>query len=131
MEAQHPIGTDSAANTHGPQSVGLEPTTVAALRRTATTNQQDVTTRPAVNQLQPGDRIEIDHEVKVGLKRWQAVTTGTVLRIERRRHGLHFKRNPDDKVYSDLIILQLADGSLSTVTIDEFTRFRKVAAATS
>jgi hypothetical protein len=96
------------------------------LRRTATTNQQDVTSRPAVNQLKPGDRIEIDHEIKVGLKRWRAVTAGTVLRIERRRHGLHFKRNPDDKVYSDLIILQLADGSLSTVTIDEFTQLKRL-----
>jgi hypothetical protein len=125
MEAPQPAHTD------GPQSMGLEPTTVAALRRTATTNQQDVTTRPAVNELQPGDRIEVDHEVKVGLKRWHAVTTGTVLRIERRRHGLHFKRNPDDKVYSDLIILQIPNGALSTITIDEFTRFRKVPAANS
>lgn len=131
MEAHKPVETSSPGETHGPQSVGLEPATVQALRRTATTNQQDVTTRSAVNELKPGDRIEVDHEVKVGLKRWRAMTTGTVLRIERRRHGLHFKRNPDDKVYSDLIILQIANGAISTVTMDEFTRLRKLAAAES
>jgi putative ribosome biogenesis GTPase RsgA len=99
---------------------------VGALRRTAVTNCTDLTSRPAVNQLVAGDRIEVDHEVKVGLKRWRSVTTGTVVRIERRRHGLHFKRHSDDKVFSDLIIMQLADGSLSTVTIDEFTQLKRL-----
>jgi hypothetical protein len=98
----------------------------AALSTTDVTNRVDTTTRPAVNQLRPGDRIEVDHEVKVGLKRWRTVTTGTVVRIQRRRHGLHFKRNPDDKVFSDLIVLELADGSASTVTIDEFTQLKRL-----
>jgi hypothetical protein len=59
--------------------------------------------------------------VKVGLKVWSTTTTGTVERIERRRHGLHYKRNADDKVFSDLIVLKLDDGSLTTITVDEFT----------
>jgi hypothetical protein len=90
------------------------------------TNRSDLTTREEINRLQPGDRLEVDHEVKVGLKVWHKTTVGTVERIERRRHGLHFKRNIDDKSFSDLIVLKLADGSLTTVTIDEFTRIRKV-----
>ena len=90
------------------------------------TNRVETTTRPAVNQLQPGDRIEVDHEVKVGQQRWRSKTVGTVERIERRRHGLHFRRNVDDKVYSDLIIMKLADGSLTTVTLDEYTQLKKL-----
>jgi hypothetical protein len=51
---------------------------------------------------------------------------GKVLCRERRRHGLHFRRNPDDKVYSDVLILSRDDGELTTVTMDEYTRLRKL-----
>ena len=59
-------------------------------------------------------------------KTWTTRTVGTVVRTERRRHGLHFRRNTDDKVFSDLIILKLDDGSLTTVTIDEYTELRLI-----
>ena len=57
---------------------------------------------------------------------WTTKTVGTVVRTERRRHGLHFRRNSDDKVYSDVIILARDDGELTTVTMDEFTQLRRV-----
>ena len=62
------------------------------------------------NQLQPGDKVELTHEVKVGQQVWSTKTAGEVVRTERRRHGLHFRRNRDDKVYSDLIILRRPSG---------------------
>ena len=76
--------------------------------------------------LQPGDKVEVQHEVKVGFRNWRTTTQGTVVRKDRRRHGLHFRRNADDKVFSDLIVLKLDDGSLTTVSIDEFTELRKL-----
>ena len=48
------------------------------------------------------------------------------MNTERRRQGLHFRRNGDDKVFSRLIILQLADGALTTITMDEFTELRRL-----
>jgi len=78
-------------------------------------------------ELKSGDRIEVDHGVKIGSSAtWTTKTAGTVVRTERRRHGLHFRRNPDDKVYSDVIILARDDGELTTVTMDEFTQLRRV-----
>lgn len=77
-------------------------------------------------QLAAGDRIELTHEVKVGFRSWPTKTVGTVERCERRRHGLHNRRNFDDKVYSDVIILKLDSGELTTVTLDEFSQLRKV-----
>ena len=74
--------------------------------------------------LKPGDSVEVEHRVTVGLKRWTARTAGTVVRTERRRHGLHFRRNVDDKVFSDLIVLKRAGGDLTTVTMDEFSVVR-------
>jgi len=94
--------------------------------RTELTNHTDVTTRDQVNALVAGDRVEVVHEVKVGMQVWTTTTQGTVDRIERRRHGLHFRRNPDDKVFSDMIVMRLDDGSLTSVTVDEFTQLRKV-----
>lgn len=76
-------------------------------------------------QLKPGDRVEVVHTVKVGLKSWTTTTVGTVERTERRRHGLHVRRNPDDKVFSDVIVLRLDSGELTTVTLDEFTELKR------
>ena len=75
-------------------------------------------------ELQPGDRVQCDHEVKVGFRKWHTTTIGKVVSKERRRHSLHFRRNADDKVYSDLIVLKLDDGTLSTLTLDEFSELR-------
>ena len=79
-----------------------------------------------VAHLDPGDRIEVDHEVKVGMTRWHTQTTGEVVRTSRQRHSLHHDRNFDDKVWSDTIVLRRPDGELTTVTVDEFTRIRRL-----
>ncbi len=71
--------------------------------------------------LHPSDRIVVEHRVTVGIRSWTTRTSGKVIRTERRRHGLHFRRNVDDKVLSDVILLELRDGELTTVTMDEFT----------
>ena len=71
--------------------------------------------------LQPGDQVRIQHEVKVGFRSWTATADGTVVSKERRRHSLHYDRNFDDKVFSDVIVLRREDGELTTVTLDEFS----------
>jgi hypothetical protein len=77
--------------------------------------------------LQPGDRVELKHEVKVGFRSWAMVTVGTVVGKERRRHGLHYRRSFDDKVFSDAIVLRRDDGELTTVTMDEFSELKVLA----
>jgi hypothetical protein len=89
-------------------------------------SQAESQSRQLFAQLQLGDRVEATHEVKVGLQRWTAKTVGTVVRCERRRHGLHFRRYLDDKVYSDVMILKREDGELTTVTMDEYTVLRRI-----
>jgi hypothetical protein len=83
--------------------------------------------RALYEHLQPGDRVVVVHGVTVGSSAtWSTTTVGTVLRRERRRHGLHFRRSGDDKVYSDVLILAREDGELTTITMDEFTRLRRL-----
>ena len=84
------------------------------------------TTRELLNELSPGDRIEVVHLVKVGQKTWTTKTVGTVEHVGRRRHGLHYRRNIDDKVFSDEIKLRLDDGTVTTARIDEFTEVNKL-----
>ena len=77
------------------------------------------------SQIQPGDRVELLHYVRVGFRDWTTRTVGTVVNAERRRHSLHFQRNYDDKVLSDLLVLRLDDGELTTVTLAEYTELRR------
>jgi hypothetical protein len=83
--------------------------------------------RRLFDELKPGDRIEVEHEVKVGSsKTWTTKTVGTVVNTERRRQGLHFRRNPDDKVFADTIVLKRDDGELTSITMDEFTELKRL-----
>jgi hypothetical protein len=93
---------------------------------TITSPEQERRMRDLYYELRPGDRIEVEHTVLVGVRTWTTKTAGSVVRTERRRHGLHFRRNFDDKVFSDVIVLQRADGELTAVTLDEFTTLRRV-----
>jgi hypothetical protein len=83
--------------------------------------------RRVFEQLRPGDRVEIIHEVKIGsTKTWSSTTTGTVVNTERRRQGLHYRRAIDDKVFADMIVLKRPDGEETTITMDEFTELKRL-----
>lgn len=74
-------------------------------------------------ELRDGDHIKITQRIKVGLKIWHTSVSGTVLKTDRRRNGLHVERSADDKAFQDLIILR-KDGlanDQTTVTLDEYT----------
>ena len=88
--------------------------------------EQHRKTLETFEQLQAGDEVELRHEVKVGFRSWETVTKGKVVNAERRRHGLHSRRNHDDKVFSDMIVLHRHDGELTTVTLDEFSELKRL-----
>lgn len=77
--------------------------------------------------LAPGDRVEVTHQVKVGFRQWRTSTSGTVVRQARERHSLHYRRNSDDRVFRDILVLRHEDGELTTVTLDEFSELKLLA----
>ncbi|MGA2256145.1 MAG: hypothetical protein ABSG53_15970 [Thermoguttaceae bacterium] len=93
---------------------------------TPNTPQQQQETHQTFEALKPGDRVEVAHVVTIGPRSWTTKSVGTVVQTERGRHGLHFRRNFDDKVFSDFIVLRREDGELTTVALDEFTILRRL-----
>jgi hypothetical protein len=92
--------------------------------RAMTTGNSQI--RAQFDELKIGDRVQVERPVTVGQESWVAKTCGVIVQVERRRHGLHVRRNFDDKVYSDEVLLELPDGELTAVAIDEFTTIRHV-----
>ncbi|MBN2022781.1 MAG: hypothetical protein JW809_08285 [Pirellulales bacterium] len=83
---------------------------------------------PAVTrfeELKAGDRIEVEHAMTIGPTTRPVRTVGTVVRTERRLQGMHFARHHDDEVFTNAILIELPDGELTTVTMDEFTVLRR------
>lgn len=80
--------------------------------------------RTRFEELKPGDRIEIEHTVMVDGKRQRDATCGTVVRTERRPHCPPCGVGPGDRTFSDVILLELCDGELTAVTMEDSTVLR-------
>ncbi len=73
------------------------------------------------DELKPGDRITVRQTLTIAQKSQTVTTTGKVIRTERSRHGPRCQCTLDDKTISDRILLELPDGELTTITMDELT----------
>ena len=77
-----------------------------------------------IDQLMPGDRIEVEQTITASQKTKTVKTTGRFVRAERCQHGLHFHRAVDEKENSDQLLMELHDGEFTTVTLDPKTVVR-------
>lgn len=76
------------------------------------------------DELKPGDRIEVRRSVVVEGNARPETIYGTVVRTERRRGPSCFFGR-DDGVRGDVILLELCDGELTVVPLDESTVLRR------
>ena len=96
--------------------------------------------REVFDELKPGDRIEVQHTVTESSRTRTTTTIGSVVRTERGRAGLHFhgsheqgnseqgnseQGSSEQGSGHDLILLELPDGELATVAVDESTVLRR------
>ena len=70
--------------------------------------------RELFDELTPGDRVEVDHMLPSAFASGRRRLSEPWCAPSAHRHGLHFQRNFDDKVFSDTILLRLPDGELTT-----------------
>jgi hypothetical protein len=87
------------------------------------TSEGEIRTR--FDELKPGDRIEVERLAVAQGKSQPERICGTVVRTERRRHGPPCFSGPDDGAFLDVILLELCDGELTAVTMDESTVLRR------
>jgi hypothetical protein len=71
--------------------------------------------------LQPGQRIRITQTVRVGLKSWPAVVTGTFRHLDLLATGLATDRVPADDIIVPILHFTKDNGELSSIALDENT----------
>ncbi len=74
-------------------------------------------------EIQPGDRVEVIHRLKIGFREHDTCTVGTVVKKERLEYG---ERNWDDKYWFDHLLLRKDDDELTSLTMDEYTQLTRL-----
>jgi hypothetical protein len=84
------------------------------------------TTRPlrpetvsALATLQPGQRIRITQTVRVGMKTWTTIVTGTFRSLQALVTGLATERVPEDDIIVPTVHFTKENGENSSVALDE------------
>jgi hypothetical protein len=75
-----------------------------------------------LQELQPGQRIRISQQVRVGRRCWTAVVAGRFRDLNYLRTGLATDRVPADDIIVPTLHFTKDNGELSSVTLDEHTR---------
>ncbi len=76
--------------------------------------------------LKPGQRVKITQTVRVGMKSWPAVVTGTFRGLNYLATGLATDRVPEDDIVVVAVHFTKDNGELSSVTLDETSRIEVV-----
>jgi hypothetical protein len=76
--------------------------------------------------LQPGQRLRITHTVRVGMKSWPAVVTGTFRHVDSLATGLATDRVPADDIVVPIVHFTKDNGELSSVALDENTVVERI-----
>lgn len=74
-----------------------------------------------LEQLRPGQKLRITQTVRVGLKSWPAVVTGTYRHLDALATGLATHRVPKDDIIVPIVHFTKDNGEMSSIAIDENT----------
>jgi len=84
-----------------------------------TTRPLDPATVEALKRLQPGQRVRITQTVRVGVRSWPAVVTGTFREFNVLATGLATERVAEDDIIVPVVHFTKDNQELSSVTLDE------------
>lgn len=77
--------------------------------------------RAVLAGLRPGQRIRITQTVRVGIKKWPAVVSGTFRHLDSLATGLATDRVPEDDIVVPIVHFTKDNGELSSIAVDENT----------
>ncbi len=73
--------------------------------------------------LKPGQKVRIHQEIDRREGAWTNEVVGTVVSVEAAKTGSWFAHGKDHKLWLNRIRLQKDNGELTTISVDQFTRF--------
>lgn len=76
--------------------------------------------------LKPGDKLRITHAVRVGSRKWDAVTDGTFRELAYLETGITTERVKEDDLVVPVVRFTKPNGELSSVAIDEHTKVARL-----
>jgi hypothetical protein len=88
----------------------------------ATAKPLDPVTRDTLTRLQPGQRVRVTQQVRVGLKTWTTTVTGVFRHAGSLVTGLATHRVPADDIIVPTIHFTKDNGELTSVSLDEHSR---------
>ncbi len=77
--------------------------------------------RAVLAGLRPGQRIRITQTVRVGIKQWPAIVSGTFRHLDSLATGLATDRVPQDDIVVPIVHFTKDNGELSSIAVDENT----------
>jgi hypothetical protein len=75
-----------------------------------------------LEKLQPGQKIQITHLVRVGLKTWPVTIAGTFRHVDSLATGIATERLPADDIIVPIVHFTKDNQEMSSVALDEHTR---------
>ena len=83
----------------------------------------------AVDQFQPGQRVQITQQIPQRLRVWVTSVTGKVVRYEQRKTGSWYAHAKDDKLWLDRLVIEKDDGEIVVCNLDGYTHVELLPAA--
>ena len=77
----------------------------------------------AEQQIEPGQRIRVFQEIDRREGNWTHETVGTVLSVKAEPTGSWHAHGKDTKLWLNRIRLQKEDGEITTIVVDQYTRW--------
>lgn len=75
-----------------------------------------------LERLQPGQRIRITQNIRVGQKHWQTAAEGAFRGVNYLATGLSTQRVPEDDIIVPTVHFKKDNGELSSIALDEHSR---------
>ncbi len=80
-------------------------------------------------QLAPGAQVAITQQIPLRNEAWSQEIRGTVVSFEQKQTGSWYAHSKGDKLWLDRLVLKKADGEITTLNLDEYTRVEIVTPA--
>jgi hypothetical protein len=73
-------------------------------------------------QLIPGARVKVTQQIAARDRTWTTEIRGTIVDYAQKETGSWFAHSRDDKLWLDRLVLKKADGEITTLILDDYSR---------